>query len=172
MKGCYPTDDDQRSLTTAGDAVDAQLQKLIQARYPNASFSVFMVRQWKEQHSFVGEPPAPVLVTAPVDGVPTTIDITAEMRAACESIVPPMIETMFDLLRRVEPEFLDRVRQNVVIAGGGALIRNLGPTLEQALKRIGGGTVKVIQSPDFVGSDGGLAIAKDAQDNDWEQLVN
>jgi len=172
MQGHYPSDDDQRSLTTAGDFVDAQLQQLVQARYPAASITVYMVREWKERHSFLGEPPQPVIVTAPVDGTPTSIDITAEMRVACESIVPPMIETMFDLLRRVEPEFQERVRQNIILAGGGALIRNLGPTLEQALKKVGGGKVKVHQSPDFAGSDGGLAIAKDAQDHDWDQLVN
>ena len=56
MKGRYPTEDDQRTLTNAGDSIDAQLQKLIQARYPDASFTIFMVREWKEQFSFVGEP--------------------------------------------------------------------------------------------------------------------
>src|SRR5262245_54122348 len=172
MRGCYPTEEDQRSLTTAGDAIDAQLQKLVQARYPNANFTVYMVREWKERHSFAGEPPAPVVVTAPVDGTPTSFDITAEMRAACESIVAPIVETVFDLLRRVEPEFQEKVRQNVVLAGGGALIRNLGPALEQALKKVGGGKVKVLDSPDFVGSDGGLAIAKDAQETDWDRLLN
>jgi rod shape-determining protein MreB len=172
MRGVYPTDEDQRSLTAAGDSVDAQLQKLVQARYPTASFTIFMVREWKEKHSFVGEAPHPVIVTVPVNGTPTTIDITTEMRAACESLVPPVVETMLDLLTRVEPEFQERVRQNIVLAGGGALIRNLGPTLERALEKVGGGKVKVIESPVFVGSDGGLAIAKDAQDNDWDQLVN
>src|SRR5512142_1064999 len=69
MKGRYPTDDDQRSLTAAGDSIDAQLQKLIQTRYPTASFTIFMVRDWKEKHSFVGEPPENVVVTVPVGGV-------------------------------------------------------------------------------------------------------
>lgn len=172
MQGRYPTDDDQRSLTAAGDSVDAQLQKLVQARYPDARFTVFMVREWKEQFSFVGEPPHAVQVMVPVNGVPTSIDITTEMRAACESIVAPIVETMLDLLPRVEPEFQERVRQNVILAGGGALIRNLGPTLERALGRVGGGKVRVIDSPAFVGSDGGLAIAKDAQDTDWDRLMN
>src|SRR5881392_2477431 len=36
MQGRYPTDDDQRSLTVAGDSIDAQLQKLVQTRYPAA----------------------------------------------------------------------------------------------------------------------------------------
>jgi rod shape-determining protein MreB and related proteins len=171
MKGRYPTDDDQRSLTLAGDSIDAHLQSGIKHRYPDASFTIFMVRQWKETHSFVGEPPAPVVVTAPVNGVPTELDITAEMRAACESIVPPIVETMFDLLSQVEPEFQAQVRSSVILAGGGGLIRNLGAVLEKELERVGGGKVTVTESPLFVGSDGGLAIAEDAQDGDWERLV-
>ncbi len=171
MKGRYPTDDDQRSLTVAGDSVDAQLQKLIQARYPTASFTIFMVRDWKEKHSFVGEAPEPVVVTVPVDGVPTRIDITAEMRAACESMLPPIVETMLDLLPHVEPEFQERVRKNITLTGGGALIRNLGPTLEKALEKVGGGKITVTESPVYIGSDGGLALAKDAQDSDWDRLA-
>jgi rod shape-determining protein MreB len=172
MKGRYPTDEDQRSLTVAGDSIDAQLQKLVQARYPDASFTIFMVREWKEQFSFVGDAPEPVIVSAPVKGVPTRIDITDEMRAACESIVPPIVETMLDLLPRVEPEFQERVRKNIILAGGGGLIRNLGPTLERALEKVGGGSIKVIDAPVFVGSDGGLALARDARESDWDRLVN
>jgi rod shape-determining protein MreB len=159
-------------LTVAGDSIDAHLHKAIQARYPKASVTLYMVRDWKEKHSFVGEPPDPVIVSAPVDGVPTELDITTEMRAACESIVPPIIETMMGLLSQVDPEFQARVRNNVTIAGGGALIRNLGQTLEAALDRVGGGKVTVTDAPMFVGSDGGLAIAQDAQDSDWDRLVN
>jgi rod shape-determining protein MreB len=172
MKGRYPTDEDQKSLTIAGDYIDAHLHKAIQARYPKASVTLYMVRQWKEQHSFVGEPPAPIAVSAPIDGVPTELDITQEMRAACESIVAPIVETMLDLLSQVDPEFQQRVRNNVILAGGGALIRNLGKTLEAALNRVGGGKVAVTEAPMFVGSDGGLAIAQDAQDSDWDRLVN
>jgi rod shape-determining protein MreB len=172
MKGRYPSDEDQRSLAFAGDSIDAHLQKGIQTRYPTANFTIFMVREWKEQHSFVGEPPAPVVVKAPVDGVPTELDITAEMRAACESIVAPLVETMLDLLSQVEPEFQERVRQNVILAGGGGLIRNLDKMLEKALERVGGGKVTVTESPMFVGADGGLAIAQDAQESDWERLMN
>ena len=172
MKGRYPTDEDQRSLTIAGDSVDTHLHTAVQARYPKASVTLFMVREWKELHSFVGEAPAPVIVSAPVDGVPTELDITNEMRAACESIVPHIVETMLSLLSQVDPEFQQRVRDNVTLAGGGALIRNLGKTLEAALNRVGGGKVTVTDAPMFVGSDGGLAIAQDAQDSDWDRLLN
>src|SRR5690349_2630007 len=71
MKGRYPTEEDQRSLTLAGDSIDAHLLKAIQAKHPKASVTLFMVREWKEKHSFVGEAPERVIVSAPVDGVPT-----------------------------------------------------------------------------------------------------
>jgi len=170
MKGRYPTDEDQRTLTAAGDSIDAHLQQLVAQKYPEADFTVFMVREWKEKWSFVGDAIDPVVVTVPVRGVPTKIDITAEMKTACESIVAPIVETMLDLLASVEPEFQERVRKKVILAGGGALIRNLGPKIQCALEKVGGGKVSVVEEPTYCGSDGCLAIAKDAPDSDWEKL--
>ena len=170
MKGRYPTDEDQRSLTVAGDSIDTHLQQLVREKHPEADFSVFMVREWKEKWAFVGDSTEPAVVSVSVGGVPTKIDITTEMKTACEAIVPPIIETMLDLLATVEPEFQERVRRNVILAGGGSLIRNLGPKIQCALEKIGGGKVTVVEEPTFVGSDGCLAIAKDAPDADWEKL--
>src|SRR4029450_11251086 len=47
MKGRYPTDEDQRTLTVAGDSVDAHLEQLIRQKYPEADFTIYMVREWK-----------------------------------------------------------------------------------------------------------------------------
>ena len=171
MKGRYPTEEDQRTLTIAGDSVDSQLLKLIEERYPQANVTVFMVRDWKEKYSFVGEPAQRVVVTAPVQGVPTELDITQEMRAACETILPPIVETMLDLLARVEPEFQERVRSNIIVSGGGGLMSGLALAIEDALKSVGGGKVRYMQDPVFIGSDGGLALAIDAPEGDWEKLT-
>jgi rod shape-determining protein MreB len=170
MRGRYPTEEDQRTLTVAGDSIDAQLLKLVEERYPEANVTIFMVREWKERHSFVGKAPEKIVVTAPIKGVPTELDITKEMKAACESLLSPVIETMLDLLARVEPEFQERVRNNIILSGGGGLIRSLPQALEDALKQVGGGAVRCMQDPVFVGSDGGLALALDAPDGDWEKL--
>jgi rod shape-determining protein MreB and related proteins len=170
MKGRYPTEEDQRTLTVAGDSIDSQLLKLIEERYPQANVTVFMVREWKEKYSFVGAAPDKIVVTAPVKGVPTELDITTEMKAACETLVGPVVETMLDLMARVEPEFQERVRNNVILSGGGGLIRGLPEALEDALKTVGGGKVRYMDDPVFVGSDGGLALAIDAPDGDWEKL--
>ncbi len=171
MKGRYPTEEDQRTLTVAGDSIDTQLLKLVNERYPAANVTIFMVRDWKEKSSFVGDAEKPVIVQAPVKGVPTDLDITAELKAACESIVAPVAETMLDLLSRVEPEFQDKVRNNIILSGGGGLIRGLPEALETALKSVGGGKVRYMEDPVFVGSDGGLALAADAPEGDWEKLT-
>lgn len=170
MKGRYPTEEDQRTLTVAGDSIDAQLLKLIEERYPQANVTIYMVRDWKEKFSFVGDAPQKALVTAPVKGVPTELDITNEMKAACETIVPPIVETMLDLLARVEPEFQERVRNNIILSGGGGLIKGLSEALEKALEQVGGGKVRYMEDPVFIGSDGGLALAIDAPEGDWEKL--
>lgn len=170
MRGRLPTDEDQRTLTTAGDWLDEQLETLIRERHPEASFTIHMVRQWKEKHSFVGEPKAPVKVTVPVAGKPTEIDVTQPMRTACEALLPPLVETMLDLLSRVDPEFQERVRHNVVLAGGTSLIRGLDKRLEAELAQVGGGRVSRVSDPVFAGSDGGLSIALEAPEADWDRL--
>ncbi|MCC6130631.1 MAG: rod shape-determining protein [Acidobacteria bacterium] len=171
MNGRYPTEDDQRTLTSAGDSIDEQLATLIRNKHADVSFSIHMVREWKEKHSFVGQPDAPVSVMVPVSGRPTQIDITNEMKRACESLLAPVTETMLDLLSRVEPEYQERVRQNIILAGGGSQIPGLGKALEKALADVGGGRVRPITDPIFAGSNGGLAIALDAPAEDWEQLA-
>lgn len=170
MQGRYPTEEDQRTLPNAGDWIDEQLAKLVRQRHPNAQFSIHMIREWKEKWSFVGEPKQPVMVTMPVLGKSTELDITEDMRTACESILPPICETMIDLITRVEPEYQDRVRNNVILAGGSSLIFGLTDALDKAMADLGGGRTSVVKDPIFAGSDGGLEIARDASTTDWEKL--
>jgi rod shape-determining protein MreB len=170
MQGRYPTDEDQKTLPNAGDSIDEQLGKLIRERHPDAQFSIHMIREWKEKSSFVGEPKNRVKVSVPIKGKATEVDITSEMRTACESILPPVCETMTTLLTKVEPEFQSKVRNNVVLAGGSSLIAGLPEVLGKALQELGGGRATVVKDPVFAGSDGSLAIARDASSSDWEKL--
>jgi rod shape-determining protein MreB len=170
MQGRYPTEEDQRTLPNAGDWIDEQLSKLVAERYPDAQFSVHMIREWKEKWSFVGQPKGRVMVTAPVRGKATELDITDEMRTACESILQPLTETMIDLLSKVTPDYQENVRNNVILAGGSSLISGLAEAVQKALGELGGGRASVVKDPVFAGSDGGLAIARDASPSDWEKL--
>ena len=171
MNGRYPREEDQRTLTLAGDHVDAQLQRLIAARFPEASVTEHMARGWKERFSFVGVPPEAIAVKAPVRGRPTTFDITETMKQACESLLPAITETMLDLISKVDPDYQERVRENVILSGGTGLIRGFGLALQEALEEIGGGRVRVVADPFHIGSDGGLALAMDAPASEWERLA-
>jgi rod shape-determining protein MreB len=171
MRGHLPTEEDQRTLTNAGDSVDELLLKLVTDKYPDAQVTIYMVRDWKEKHGFVGKPQQKVVVTAPIQGRPTPLDITDSLRAACESLVEPITETMLDLLPRIEPEFQEKVRNSIILSGGSSQISGLRAALQDNMKVVGGGTIKSVKNPVFDGSDGGLAIASDALDSEWDKLT-
>jgi len=170
MKGRYPTEEDQRTLINAGDWVDEQLMTLLGERHPGISVSIHTVREWKEAHSFVGKPPEPVTVSIPVGGKPSEIDITEEIRQACESLGPPVAEAMLDLIAGVESEYQEQVRNRVILAGGTSRMPGFGHYLEAAMREYGGGKVQVVKDPVYVGASGGLELAKDAPTSDWEKL--
>jgi len=171
MHGRYPLEEDQRTLPIAGDHVDEQLYRLITSKYPDAKISLHMAREWKERFSFMGEPIEKVWVVAPVQGRPTEFDATEPMRAACESLLPAVRETMLDLISRVQPEYQDKVRNNVILSGGSGLIRGFGLALQEALEEVGGGRVRVVADPLHVGADGGLALAMDAPPSEWDKVA-
>src|SRR5690349_21052932 len=79
MEGRYPTEEDQRTLHTAGDSIDQRLFKALQEHHPQAQFSIHTVRTWKEQWSFVGSPKRRVVVTTAADGKPVELDITEDV---------------------------------------------------------------------------------------------
>lgn len=171
MHGRYPLEEDQRTLPIAGDHVDEQLHRLITSTHPDAKISLHMAREWKERFSFMGEPIEKVWVVAPVQGRPTEFDATEPMRAACESLLPAVRETMLDLISRVQPEYQDKVRNNVILSGGSGLIRGFGLALQEALEEVGGGRVRVVADPLHVGADGGLALAMDAPPSEWDKVA-
>jgi rod shape-determining protein MreB len=170
MRGRYPTEEDQRTLTNAGDWVDEQLAKLLKERHPGINVSIHTVRGWKEASSFMGKAPNPVVVSVPIAGKPSEIDITEEMRQACEALGPPVAEAMLDLIAAAESEYQEQVRNNVILAGGTSAIPGFGAYLANSLLDFGGGKIRKVKDPVFVGADGGLALAMDAPKSDWEKL--
>jgi rod shape-determining protein MreB len=129
-----------------------------------------MVRRFKEQYSFVGDLPEDIRVEIPVDGKPVMHDIKNEIRRACESILPALVETTTEMISRCDPEFQVRIKDNLVLAGGGSLIRGLAGYLQDALREYGIRKVTTVSDPLFAGSDGALKLAQDMPEKYWEQL--
>lgn len=170
MHGTVPTEDDQRTVLTAGDYIDQQLYNFLEERYPHSDFNLNMVRRFKEKFSFIGEPERAVKVDIPVDGRPTKHDITDEMKRACESILPAIVESTLELIAKFDPEYQDVIRKNVILAGGGSQIAGLAEYLEKVLSEYGEAKVAVVEDPLFGGSDGALALALDMPEDYWTEV--
>jgi rod shape-determining protein MreB and related proteins len=171
MRGTMPEDADQLTNTFAGDHVDRTLYELMQKSCPGASFTIEMVKAIKERHASVSDEMPKVIAELPVHGKPTAFDVTADVRAACRSIVGPMVEGLGQLVASFHPEFQDKLKNRVLLAGGGSLIKNLDRAIEDEMKkRLGGGRVVKIEEPLYGGANGALKIAHDMPDEFWEKL--
>ncbi|MDD3619150.1 MAG: MamK family actin-like protein [Desulfobulbaceae bacterium] len=170
MHGTVPTDEDQRTVLQAGDYIDQQLYNFMAERYPHSDFNLNMVRRFKEEFSFIGDPERAVKVNIPVDGRPTKHDVTEEMRRACESILPAIVETTLELIAKFDPEYQDVIRQNIILAGGGSQIRGIDKYLENVLSEYGKAKVEVVEDPLFCGANGALSLAMDMPEDYWTEV--
>jgi len=169
MHGTVPTDEDQRTVLTAGDYIDEQLFNAMQASCPDADFNMEMVRRFKEEFSFVGQWDETVEVDLPVASKLTPHDITEEMKNACESILPAIIETAQELISNFDPQYQGKIRSNIILAGGGSQINGLSSYLEETLGKDGPTHVQRVKDPLFAGADGALALAKDMPESYWSE---
>jgi rod shape-determining protein MreB len=170
MHGTVPSDEDEISLTIAGDAVDQKLYELITRRYPKVSLDMNMCKLFKEQYGFVSDAKDKIEVMLPVDGKPTPHDITNEMKAACEILVEPILEAIHKLVATFPPEFQERLRNNVLLSGGGGLMDGLNKRIEDGMSRIGGGKVAIVDEPLYAGANGALQLAVDMPGEYWQQV--
>jgi rod shape-determining protein MreB len=171
MHGTMPEEADQIMYEVAGDAVDAELCRRIESTCPGAQFTVHMVRDIKERYGFVGEPSERCLVELPVDGKPTQFDLTEQIRGACSILIDPIVQGIHRLVASFDPEFQTRLKNRVLLAGGGSLVRGLDSAIEKAMReRLGGGKVVRIEEPMYGGANGALKIAHDMPAEFWEQL--
>lgn len=170
MHGTIPSEEDQKTILNAGDYIDDQLFSYLSEKYPNSRFNKNMVRQFKERYSFVREIPDEISVEIPVDGKPVMHDIKNEVKRACESILPALTETTTEMIARFDPEFQIKIKNNIVLAGGGSLIRGIREYLQDALKEYGPCRVRCVEDPLFAGSNGALKLAQDMPSKYWEPL--
>jgi rod shape-determining protein MreB len=170
MHGTVPTEEDEISYTIAGDAVDTKLMELVKAKYPNAQVTQNMCKTWKEQYGFVSDAKDKVVVTMPVDGKPVQHDVTNEMKQACEILIPPIVEGIRKLVASFNPEFQEKLRNNILLSGGGGLLDGLNQRIEVAMQEIGGGRVTVVEEPLYAGANGALQLALDMPGEYWQQL--
>lgn len=171
LHGTLPTEADQMTLDRAGDFVDGTLSKLLHKKYPKAQFTINMIKKLKERHGFVSETMDRVRASFPVQGRPQDFDVTDELREACKSIVPGIVNAIAELIATYDPEFQEVLRSNVILAGGGSQMVGLPDLIEEAMDELGGGTVTRVDEPQFAGSNGALKMAQRMPKHFWQALV-
>jgi actin-like ATPase involved in cell morphogenesis len=63
-----------------------------------------------------------------------------------------------------------KIKNNIVLAGGGSLINGIKEYIQNALKEYGQCKVMQVDDPLFAGSDGALKLAQDMPAKYWETL--
>jgi len=171
MHGTMPEDSDQITSDIAGDAIDAELARVIVDSCPGAQFTTQMIKEIKERYAYLGSPSEACEVELPVNGKPTKFDITEQVKEAASIIVQPIVDGINRLVSSFDPEFQARLRNRVLMAGGGSLIKGLDTAIEKAMHRdVGGGKVVRIEEPIYGGANGALKIAHDMPQDYWETL--
>ena len=171
MRGTMPEESDQITNTFAGDWIDERLSEEIRKAAPRAQFTKEMVKLLKERHSNVSANAPAAMVELPVEGKPQPFDLTDPIRNACSGIVKPIVEGLSKLIATFDPEFQSRLKQRVLLAGGGSQIKGLDLAIEAEMQtRLGGGKVLRIEEPVYGGSNGALKIAHDMPPEYWEKL--
>ncbi len=171
MHGTMPAAEDQLTLTTAGDWLDEQLYGLFKEKAPQADFSIHQVKELKEKYAFVSDAAEPVRAVLLVNGKPTVFDVTDEIREGCRRMVPPIVQAIHKLVSTFDPDFQAKLRNNVLLGGGGSQIIGLDRVLEEAMRQmLGSGKVTQVEEPLYAGCNGALKMAHDMPAEYWKRL--
>lgn len=168
--GVYPSDEEQITLPMGGDSVDEEFEKRLKVKHPHAQVSRNMVREMKEKYGFVHEVNDQAVVSLPVGGKPTPVDVTDPLKAACMSIVGPIVDAVCGLIGKFDPEFQQRMRNNIILGGGGSQLKGLDRVIEAALKEYGGGKVTRVTDATYAGAVGALKLAMGMPAHGWTAL--
>src|SRR5262249_38297091 len=168
--GTFPREEDQVTVPHGGDVIDEHFYNAVRQLYPEARLSLNMAREIKEKYGFVHDVNEQARVALPVDGKPRTFDVTEPLKAACRALVPPVISGLQELIARFDPEFQQRLLQNIVLGGGGSQLRGLDRVIEEALKEYGGAKVKKVGDAVFAGAAGALKLAMGMPAECWKEI--
>ncbi|MBU0680160.1 MAG: rod shape-determining protein [Proteobacteria bacterium] len=169
MKGTVPIADDQVTFLKGGDYIDERLCQSIIRHYPGVQMTNSVACSIKEKFASV-DGSKKALVTLRHEGKPMEFDVTADVNAVCESIVPDICEHIENLIQKFDPADQEATLKNIVLAGGGSRISGLAEMIAEHLAEYGEIKVTAVQDPEFVGCAGALKLATEIPEDMWSQI--
>jgi len=169
IKGHLPEAEDQVTLTTAGNYLDGKITEAILSRHPNVQLTPQIIKKIKEKYGYVTVS-EDVSVTLTEKGKPSVYDITGLLQECCFMLTDPICEAVQELVGNFDPEFQEKLRHNVIVAGGGSRLRGIDRAIEKGLEEYGGGEATIVQDAEFAGAEGSLKMALEMPEQYWEEL--
>jgi len=173
VQGYYPRPDDQVSIPYAGDAIDEAIADGIRQQYPDSDLTPRQIRKLKEDHAYVGTAQT-IPFKCLIAGKPRTLEIGTTVHIASDTLLAKVFEGVCALIAKANPDSVPELLQNIVVTGGGCLIRDFASELQNRLVEEGFAAPQVRalgeQYKTFV-ARGALKAALAARDDQWQKLL-
>jgi len=170
MHGAVPTADDQVTLKTAGNFLDEEISKALTAQNPDVQLTPKIIKEIKEKYGFVSDLSDPVKVTLNSKGIPNEYDITELLRDCCLKLTDPVSAAIQQLVASFDPDFQEKLRHNVILAGGGSRLKGIDIAVEKSLAAYGGGKAECVPDAEYCGSVGALKMCIEMPEQYWEKI--
>ena len=168
--GTFPSEDDQVTVSEAGDWIDNRLMELVAKKFTGAQLTKDMVRKWKEAGSYVGGDEKEQMVELSVDGKKQVVDVGDLIQIACEELVPHIVKTVKGIIAGADPEYQPLLRNNIILSGGGSLIDGLADRVADELADIGDVRVWCADDPMVRVADGALKLSMVMPDDQYTAI--
>jgi len=168
--GTFPSEEDQVTISEAGDWIDNRLMELVAKKFTGAQLTKDMVRQWKEAGSYVGGDEKEQMVELSVDGKKQVVDVGDLVQIACEELIPHIVRTVKGIVAGADPEYQSLLRNNIILSGGGSLIGGLADRVADELADIGDVRVWCADDPMIRVADGALKLSMVMPDDQYTAI--
>lgn len=170
MYGSVPGEEDQRTLTEAGNFLDQEIMDAIWEKYPDVQLTPKIIQWIKEKHGYVSDTSDPVIVTLNNKGQPGSYDITEILHSNCLKLSNAIGQAVQSLVGDFDPDFQELLRNNIIVAGGGSRLMGIDKAIEKSLENYGGGKASCIQDVEFCGANGCLKMSQEMPEHYWDKI--
>jgi rod shape-determining protein MreB len=82
----------------------------------------------------------------------------------------PISEAIQQFIGSFDPDFQEKLRRNIIIAGGGSRLKGIDIAVERSLEAYGGGDATCVQDAEYCGSIGALKMCMEMPEEFWEKI--